>query len=285
MRKERIYLPESLDRCLEILKSEPCQILAGGTDFMLKKSIDTSKPVIYLGKIKELRYIEEDEERVRIGAMTTLVELEKSKLLKELFPIFDSISSPAIKNFATLGGNICNASIIADTLLFVYGMGGRVILTSENGDREICVGDFIIGSKKISLAEDEILKEINIEHLRDYKFLWKKVSNREANALSKLSVFVAYKIKYGKIIDIRITIGGMGPKVLRSFQMEKYLIEKFFNHREIHSESVNSRLESYLDEYLKFLSPITDHRSTADYKRAVCKNILTRFFLTIYNQL
>lgn len=282
---KEFFSPKNLNELFEILGVESCHILAGGTDFMLKKHLYTSKPTIYLGKISELKYIKIDEERIRIGAMTTIAELEKNQELKVLCSVFDSISSPAIKNVATIGGNFCNASPIADTLLFVYAMKGKVVLADAKSEREICVGDFIIAPKKVAFNEGEILKEINFKPLDDYSFIWKKVSGRDANALSKLSVFIAYKIKYGKLSDVRIAIGGMGPKVIRSFEMEKYLMKKFYNTREMHTSNYIQEAESYVEEYLKFLSPISDQRSTVQYKMKVCKNILLRAFMKIRNEI
>ncbi|MGL4252650.1 MAG: FAD binding domain-containing protein [Fusobacteriaceae bacterium] len=268
------YSPLTLEESLKILKEIPCWILAGGTDFMLKKERDISENILYLGKISELKYIEEEGARIKIGAMTTLDNLEKSQILENFLPLLDTISSPGIKNHATIGGNLCNASPIGDMIPPMYALNGKVVLARQEGKREIPVEEFFLGRKKTALEREEVLTEINFENLKEYKFIWKKVAGREANALSKLSLFVAYKEEKGKLSDLRVAIGGMGPEVIRDRELEEEILKK-----------LSLREKPGIEGYMKIISPITDGRSDAAYKTAVFRNILTGALSEIKNEI
>ncbi|MEO3994077.1 MAG: FAD binding domain-containing protein, partial [Desulfurococcaceae archaeon TW002] len=112
------FEPESLEEALQLLKTygSEAKILAGGTDLLVKMKIRAIEPkyVINIKRIKELRYMRVNADSIRIGALTTWRDLEKSDLIREEVPaLYDAVKSMGsvqIRNMATVGGNLCNAS-------------------------------------------------------------------------------------------------------------------------------------------------------------------------------
>ena len=92
--------------------------------------------------------------------------------------------------------------------------------------------------------------------------------------MSKLSLFVAYKEEKGKLSDLRVAIGGMGPEVIRDRELEEEILKK-----------LSLREKPGIEGYMKIISPITDGRSDAAYKTAVFRNILTGALSEIKNEI
>ena len=119
------FQPINLKDALEFLHSQNSLVLAGGTDFMLKRARMTreDRPVLCVGHLEELHQIKISGQELRIGAACTLTQLLQSPLLPEYLkrPIA-GMASPAIRNIATIGGNICNASPAGDALPMLYAL-------------------------------------------------------------------------------------------------------------------------------------------------------------------
>jgi len=141
------------------------KVIAGGTELLVHKPLDVDclVDVARLG----LDYIREDNDGIYIGAGTTLDVIESSPLLasgpfKALVGATTLLATPTIRNTATIGGNICNASPAVDLPPVLMVLDATLKLTGLKGSREIPVADFFEGVKKTVLKEDELLEEIHI---------------------------------------------------------------------------------------------------------------------------
>jgi len=229
----RVFMPQSLKEALRIRKEEKAIPFAGGTDLMVKRgrlrglAPYFEKPVLFLHRVKELMGVKFEEGRVRIGALSTLSEiLENRDIPLILKYAIAEIASPAIRNLATIGGNICNASPAGDTLPPLYVMNARVVLSSFTSEREMKIMDFIKGPGSTDLKEEELLKEIIIPVEFFNIVFYRKVGTRKANSLSKVSFAGVARLDDGIIKDIRISFGAVAPTPLRAPEIEEEIIGK-----------------------------------------------------------
>ena len=263
------YEPRSLKEALELLDryGDQARILAGGTDLLVKMKARLVEPrvLINVKKIDGLRYIVEDGEQVRIGVLTRLRDVENSELVKKYIPALHdavkSMGSIQIRNMATIGGNLCNASPAADTAPPLLVHNAKVVLSSVGGDRVLPLTEFFKGPGLTVLKPNELLREIIVEKSIAGSSAFKKVS-RVAVDLAIASAAVYVEVEDGFIRNARIALGSVAPKPLRAVKTESLL-----RGLRIDSREVLNALKTIDEE----ISPITDVRSTADYRRYVSK--------------
>ena len=273
----KVFIPQSLKEALRIRKEEKAIPFAGGTDLMVKRgrlrglAPYFEKPVLFLHKVKELTGVKFEEGRVRIGALSTLSEiLENRDIPLILKYAIAEIASPAIRNLATIGGNICNASPAGDTLPPLYVMNARVVLSNFTSEREMKIMDFIKGPGSTDLKEEELLKEIIIPVEFFNIVFYRKVGTRKANSLSKVSFAGVARLDDGIIKDIRISFGAVAPTPLRAPEIEEEIIGK-------NKVKIIAKIPDILEKYARIIRPIDDQRSTARYRKTISLKILEYF--------
>ncbi len=259
----KAFLPGSLREAVEIRKKHGACVISGGTDFMVKnKKFDS--PVVYIGKLRELKGIKFSDTYLRIGAATTLSELLESPLIPTIFKdIIEQMAAPAIRNIATIGGNVCNASPAGDTLPYLYAVDAKLVIAGPVGERSVPVENFIRGPGKTDLGEDEILKEILIPENSTGEFslqFYRKVGTRRANALSKLSFIGLWRPG-----DLRVAFGAVAPTVVRDRGAEQAFVSRI------------ASIDQVITMYEQKIKPIDDQRSTAHYRRTVAIRLLKYF--------
>ncbi len=163
--KFNYYKPSTLSEALEIISGlEDYKILAGGTDLLIDIRVGRYKPgsIVDISGLKELDYITDEGNMVRIGALTRLQELVDSNIIaKELPLLYKAVYNMAswqIRNMGTIGGNLCNASPAADTAppLLVY--NAKLVAVSSSGERTIGINEFFLGPRRTALSKGEILR-------------------------------------------------------------------------------------------------------------------------------
>lgn len=274
------YLPNTFEQALKILNEKDVIIYAGGTDLMVKNKNTASlipkftKDLLYVGNLNELREIIEEDNIIKIGAACTLSSLLRVESVPEVLKeAIRNIASPAIRNMGTIGGNICNASPAGDTLPILYALEAKLKLSSINSSREVNINDFILGPGKIILKNNEILESILIEKVNFNKVYYQKVGARKASAISKISFVALAEVIDEKIIDIRIAIGSVGPKIVRVKTAEDILIG-----REL--KDIENIMSEIIKVYSENVNPISDQRSTAIYRKTVALRLI-QYFLNI----
>ena len=277
------YAPKSKGEALELLNNRQCIIIAGGTDLMVKRKKWSGclpyfkSDVIFVSHLQELKNIRVDEKYLLIGAACSLNELRENTLMPLYFKeVILSMASPAIRNIATIGGNICNASPAGDIFPLLYDLDCTLIIESLGNMREIELKDFILGPGKKDLKKGELLVEIKIPLNNFSSFYYKKVGTRKSTALSKACFIGFYTLEDGKIKDVRMAFGAVGPTIVRSKHLEDRL-------KGLNKEELCSILAEIEEEYFKIITPIDDQRSTAEYRKGVCLNLMEDFLGNIFN--
>lgn len=268
-------IPSTLAEATDALYTKEYEIIAGGTDLAVKyMNQKPPKPFLFIKDILELKTIKSNSNTITLGACLTLSEILNSNLdFNPLNEVLSQMSSPAIRNIATIGGNICNASPAGDLLPLLYALDAHLILESKLESRKISVEDFIIGIKSTDLKHNEILKEVVIPKLDFDGYSYSKIGPRKANALSKISFIAFYKLEGDLIKDIRISFGAIAPQVLRLRELEQKIIglSRF--------EAIHN-IDKFKKLYESYMNPITDQRSTSTYRKSVASNLLEHFLYT-----
>lgn len=270
------FVPNSLKEALEILSTNNCYIMSGGTDLMVQKHKSSGllpvfdKDILYVANLKELDYIKEDKNNIYVGAETRYIEMLESPLIPvEFKQVISEIASPAIRNMATMAGNIANASPAGDTLVPLNLFNASVVLQSKTKKREVLVKDFILGVRKIDRHPDEMIVEIIIPKT-DLITSYTKVGSRKAESITKISFMGGYKVEDGIVKDLRIAFGSVSIKVVRSLEIEQ-------KYTGISANELRARIDDIVNEYDWLVKPITDQRSTKEYRKKVAFNLLRDF--------
>ena len=275
-----LIVPQSLAEALSILGREPgvWRPLAGGTDLMVLYEAGQLpyRKLMSIWSLAELKGIEADSDAVTIGAVTTYTEVRQHPVLQSEFPLLCEAASwtgsIANQNRGTLGGNIVNASPAADSppALLVY--GAKLELMSARGSRWIHYEDFHTGYKTMVLQSDELLGRIQLprhsQGIRDY---CRKVGTRNAQAISKVCLAATAILEGRAVARVRIALGSVAPTVIRCRRVEAIL-----EGRVLDPQIIAAAKAEIMDE----ITPISDVRSTAGYRRQVAGNLLEEFLRT-----
>ena len=271
--------PKSLQEALVLLNEGNYKILAGGTDLMIQRRSwsnmlpNFDKDTLLIFNLAELKYVKAEDDCLHIGSATTLEELKYHELTPELLKQATEImASPAIRNMATLGGNIGNASPAGDSLPNLYILNAMVVLESIERTRELPIEELILGPGKTALQKNEIIKEIKIPLNGFTNVSFDKVGGRKADAISKISFAGAAKVKNNIVQDFRVAFGAVGPTVVRVKKLENKIIG-------LPLDEFKQNVQDTLNEYSEFIRPINDQRSNKEYRKTVSLNLLKSFIL------
>jgi len=257
------HQPESLDEAFRLKKTIPESLyISGGTDLMvrIKKRELRPRALISLRSIPNLSGIKNGK-KIRIGAMTSISDLLKNSLLHEKYPVLiqpaKELGSVQIRNTATIGGNLCNGSPAADMAPPLLVLEAKVRLQSGQKSRNLPLEKFFRGPGETGLSPGEILTDILLEpaeHNTHGIFLKK---GRTRMDLAVASVAVQIRTESNRSLKVRIAAGSVAPTPMRLFEVEALLEGAAFS-RELLTEAQQLAAKS--------VSPITDVRSTADYR-------------------
>jgi len=262
------YQPRSLQEALNILANESAIPYSGGTDLMKKP--DENATYLFLNKIQEMKNIVEDMNYIRIGALCTFTDIIESKMTPSMLKEAASfVAAPAIRNFGTVGGNICNGSPKADCALIFFVTDSKLRLVSKRGERVVPIAEFYLGRNHTILQKDELLVEILMNKTGLDNYYFKKVGARKALTMSRVSFAAILNVKDGKITQCMTAFGAVGDVILRRKEIDEMLIGRTI----LEAKAVR---ENYLAAYKQAIHPVQG-RVSAEYKKAVCMNLLDDF--------
>ena len=267
------YRPRSLEEALEILaqRAGEARPVAGGTDVLVKaKDGQQSLGALFdLTGVPELKGIEERGGHLWIGAGATHAEMMASPLVARHLPSLPQacavIGGPQIRNRGTLGGNLANASPAADTVPPLYAADAVVELVSVSSRRNVPVGDFFTGPRQSVLVPDELIVGVRVPIRAGVRGCFLRLGQRQAQAISKVSVAVGMTFRDGRPDWVRVALGAVAPTVVRAWETEKALIAGGYEGLRRAREAVKSEVE-----------PIDDLRSTRAYRREMAAVLLER---------
>jgi aerobic carbon-monoxide dehydrogenase medium subunit len=223
--------PKSIREAVSLLNRHDGQarVIAGGTDLMvkLKNKVVKTEYVIELEQIPRLDYLKFTRKNgLRMGALTKISAVEYSPLVRENYPILaraaGRLGSIAVRNLATIGGNLCNAAPSAETAPALICLGARVRITGPNGERILPVEEFFLGPGKTALGKGEILIDIQVPPLpAGARSIYFKHSPRGAMDLAVVGVGVVANLEGETVKDIKIALGAVAPTPIRAYKAEE----------------------------------------------------------------
>lgn len=244
------------------------KILAGGTDLIvhLKEDIIQPEYIIDIKGINKLNTIKFSDNYAIVGAGVTFTEILESKKMKEKLPILweasEKVASVGIRNRATLTGNMCSAVPSADAAPALLVYNADILVEGPAGKRSIAIKDWFKGPHKTTLKTDELVLAIRIL-LEKHAGTYEKLGRYQGEDLAQagISVFVDKKNNY------RFASCAVGPVPKRMYKVEEML-----NGQTITEELLNKAAAIIPNE----ITPITDIRSTAEYRIHMMKIMFKR---------
>ena len=227
--------PESIEEALAILSryQGKSKIIAGGTDLMLQMRNKAIRPeyVVDITRIPGLDYVTfDDRHGLKLGALTTIRTLETSVELRRKYPIIsqaaNQLGSVAIRNVATVGGNLCNALPSAETSQALVALSAQVKVIGPRGERILPLESFFAGVGKTLLQPDEILLEILVPEPAPHTAgIYIKHSPRGPIDLAIVNVTVLMTMEpdHKFCRDAKIVLGAVSPIPLRARMAENVL--------------------------------------------------------------
>lgn len=269
-----MYLrPTALDDALVALAARRPAILAGGTDFYpARVGRPVAEEVLDLGAIAELRGVREEGDRWRIGALVTWSEVLEARLPRR----FDCLKEAAreiggvqIQNCGTVAGNVCNASPAADGVPPLLALDAAVELASARGRRELPLGDFVLGSRKTAGAPDELVTALLIPRRgAEARSAFLKLGARRYLVISIAMVAVAVELAGdGTIARAAVAVGACSAVAQRLAGLERDLAGRRL------APGIGSVVAP---AHLAPITPISDVRGTADYRRDAAVTLVAR---------
>jgi xanthine dehydrogenase small subunit len=253
--------------------------VAGGTDLFSTQADELlSAELAFLARREDLLGIRVEDDNCCIGAATPLAEIEASPVLRRLIPglsrHFAQIGSPAIRNRATVAGNIANASPAGDLSVMFLALNATVVLAQDDKRRSVLLRDFFRGYKVLDKAPDELITEIRFP-LPDAatRFHFEKVSRRAHLDIAGVNSAIRLRVEDDCIVEAHVAAGSVAP-------MPLYLrnTSGFLRGRPVSADTARETATVAGRE----VSPISDVRGSADYKRALLHSLILAHFLTLF---
>ncbi len=256
-------------------------IIGGGTDILVQKPDETSESdTLLLFDDNDLKEIEIKDGIIHIGASVTTSEIMHSSLMRaripRLYEYFRLISSEAVRNMGTIGGNICNASPIADLVIFFMALNTSVSIKNlvSKQQRSLPLKALYKGYKKLDMLEDEIVTHLTFPAAQGkLLFNFEKVSKRKMLDIASVNSAMSAGIRNGLLEDVILSMGGVAPVPLYLEKTAGFLTGR--------SPGVETILEcnSVLQ---KEISPISDIRGSKEYKRLLARQLLAAHFILLF---
>jgi CO/xanthine dehydrogenase FAD-binding subunit len=280
MREYEYHAPESFDSLFKLASADGREVrfLAGGTDLMPRISAERNqvptggKPplrILYLGALG-LDKVADEGERITIGACCTLSALLENAAVRAKLPALHEalteMAGVSVRNTATIGGNIMNASPAADSVPALLVLDAECLLRSAAGERRVALAELAAGPGRTAAKPGEVLVSIAVKIGRGGSS-FKKLGRRRAETLSVVNAAAYVELRDGVCEAARVAVGSAAPTVVRCADAERALVGKKIDGDVIREASAL---------VLKAISPIDDIRSSAWYRGRVAPTMAAR---------
>lgn len=286
LRPFRLEEPESVKEASESLAryGDSAKIYAGGTELLLamKEGLIHFECLVNVKKIPGLDRITQDNGSLRLGALSTHRQLERSETLQEKLPVLvemeRNVANLRVREVGTIGGNLTFAEPHADPGTLLLALDATVVAQKAGGSRDIPMTEFFVDAYEAAVEEDEVLTEIVVP-LPDANAA---VRYRKFGYLERPSAGVALHVMADEgrksVKDVRIAVGCVGPKSMRVEEAEAVVRGKSLD------EAAQLMAEAG-DIAGRAADAISDLHGSAEYKEHIVKVLLTRAFNDIRAEL
>ena len=261
--------PRRLDEALQAMADGEATVLCGGTD-LAPQTESGARPykstLLNIRRVEGLAGIAAEGEEVRIGAATTINEIRHSAALAAVAPVLveaaDRFASEQIRNAASVGGNLCNASPAGDMSPPLLVLDAAVELACWRDGavqtRRSPLDQFFVGPGKTGRRPQELLTAVVFDRpAADFSARFRKSGPRPALEISTVSVAIGARLAHGRVRDVRIAMGSVAPTPLRARHVEAAL-----EGRPLDAATIAAAVAATADD----ARPIDDVRASAWYR-------------------
>ncbi len=255
--------------------------VAGGTDLFVRQPEQMLlRPLQFVKQDPEFSGIAIEQQHCVIGAATTIEEMRNSPLLLTLFASLSKdlklVCSASIRQQATVGGNLVNASPIADMGLFFLALDSSLTIAGEGRQRQVALRDFYRGYKRIDLRQNERLVAVRFTvPAATSRFSFEKVGKRKHLDIAAVNSALLIQHDGQRIEKAHLSAGGVAAVPL-------YLSAAgaFLQGQTINAQTLHSVLQLIQDE----ITPISDIRGSDAYKRLLLRQLVIAHFIKLFPQ-
>jgi carbon-monoxide dehydrogenase medium subunit len=263
------FVPETLNEAFSLLQElgAEARVLAGGTDLLVKmkqRAIDPMpKYIINIKKIPSLQYLQADgKDGLRLGTLAKIQEIKYFLPIRQRFlglaQAAGILSTAQVRNIATIGGNLCNASPAAETAPVLITLSAKIKIVGKDQERIVPLEEFFLGPGKTVLQNDEILTEIQVPDPPPNSTSVYLKHGKRLSDIAIVGLALTITMDGNKCSDAKIALASAGPTPMRVKKAEALMIGKEINEKLIEEVGKTVSEES---------RPIDDFRGYADYRR------------------
>ncbi len=281
------YFASVKEKLLELKTSRKVPIkksnlyIGGGSDlFVQRADALLEEEAGYISDF-ELNYIYEENNKIVLGSAVTFGMIKESEVFQKYFPSIkkdiDLVASLPVRNAATIGGNLTNASPIGDLTIILLALNSIITLSDGLTERALPLKEYYIDYKKLNKQKDEFVKEVSFDMpIKDYFFSFEKVSKRTYLDIASVNTAVLLETEGNEIISATISAGGVAPvpKVLSG-------VNNFLHGKKISIKTIKELLIMLEQD----ISPISDVRGSVEYKTLLLKQLVKAHFIKLFPEI
>ena len=261
------HTPDTLEEAAALLAQHDgnAKLIAGGTALttLLKQSLVQPEHLVSLHRVKGHDAIEHSGGALHIGALATQRSVERSETVKQHAPLlaeaYRRVATVRVRNVATVGGGIAHADPAMDPPPSLLILGASVKLLSPKGERTVALADLYTDYYETTMEPDEIVTELEVpDQPAGSSWTYIKYLPRTADDYATVSVAAIGVLDGGKVADVRVGLGALGPTASRATALEDAVRGTTPTHDSLHEAS---------QSVLEIVDPIDDPRGSAGYKR------------------
>jgi CO/xanthine dehydrogenase FAD-binding subunit len=266
---ENYLSPDSLDDALRAMADGDVTVLCGGTDLTPQTDSgvrEYARTLMNIRRVQGLSGVAMSGGKIRIGTLTTVTELMEDQIINDFAPVIaeagDRFASDQLRNAASIGGNICNASPAGDMIIPLLVLDAEVELASwQDGaaqTRQVPLNEFFTAPGKTVKRPNELLTAVIFDKPADsFVARFRKSGPRPALEISTVSVGIGGNLENGSLKNVRAAMGAVAPTPIRAHRVEATLEGKPLDTDRIKSAAVSAGQDA---------TPIDDIRGSAWYR-------------------
>ena len=280
LRYDNYFIPKTLKEYFELTsKVKDCRIVAGCTDMLPWAREGRGgdvffKNVVDVSRIKELNVFKFGSKKILLGAATNYQKLFLDKKIRKSLKVLPQVSvwfaDDQIRELATIGGNIVNASPAGDGMPAFLTLNTKVTVASFKNKKIIKVKmpleKFVKGRNRVALKKNDLLVDFEVENTDGYGACFEKVGHRRSLVISTVCVSSLVKLNKNKFQDVRVAVGGVCEVPTRLTKTENFLKGKSIDENNIYAAS-------------KLDLDVIQSRSRREYRKEVLQNFIIRSIL------
>ncbi|MCP4110332.1 MAG: xanthine dehydrogenase FAD-binding subunit XdhB [Desulfobacteraceae bacterium] len=274
---ERYSRAKSVEDAVRLLADDPgARIIAGGTDVLIRLHEGSKKyrSLVDINGLSEMKEItREADGTVRIGAMATFSEIMDSDVVKTHVPVIaeaaGTVGGPQLRNMATIGGNICNGAVSADSAGALLVHEADLAILGADGEQVVPILGFHQGPGQVALKQGDMLTAFRIrpENYKGFGAAYYKYAMRDAMDIATIGCTAAVRLDNDKIDELRLAFTVAAPKPIRCEHAEKAALGKPLS---------EETLKAVSDAVEKDVNPRTSWRAAKEFRMHIIRTLAER---------